>query len=228
MTNIDNDLYALTRPGSLSDRLAAHQRRKMFKAFLAMTGVRPADTILDVGATSDRTLSHSNYLEAWYPHKEQITATGIDDASFLEEMYPGLRFVRTDGSSLPFPDGSFDYLHSSAVLEHVGSRESQTRFLREAWRVVRKGVFINTPNRFFPIEVHTALPFVHWLPARTFRQVVGRTKMRYFALEENLNLLSPRELASVAKRAGINHPVVKGVPLGGWACNLLLVARRET
>ena len=25
-------------------------------------------------------------------------------------------------------------------------------------------VFLTTPNRWFPIEVHTRLPLVHWLP----------------------------------------------------------------
>ena len=228
MTNIDTDLYALTRPGSLSARLACHQRRKMFQRFLSMTGVQAADTILDIGATSDRTLSHSNYIEAWYPHKSQITAPAIDDASFLEELYPGLRFVHTDGRTLPFPDGSFDYAHSSAVLEHVGSRDNQVLFLQEAWRVVRKGIFLTTPNRFYPIELHTALPLLHWLPARWYRKVLGKTKKRYFALEQNLNLLSRRDLETVAKQAGIDNPVAEDVPLMGWACNLLLFARRKT
>jgi ubiquinone/menaquinone biosynthesis C-methylase UbiE len=228
VTNLDDDLYSLTRPDSLSTRLTCYQRRKMFQMFLTMTGVQAAETILDVGATSERALNHSNYLEAWYPHKNKVTATGIDDASFLEDMYPGIRFVRTDGHSLPFPNGSFDYMHSSAVLEHVGSRENQTRFLKEGWRVARKGIFVTTPNRWFPIEVHTALPLLHWLPAPWYRQILGKTKLRYFAFEENVNLLSPRDLKSIATRAGLDDPAVKGVSLAGWTSNLLLFARRRT
>src|SRR4051812_26213067 len=99
-----------------------YQRRRMFKAFLEITSIEPDDTLLDIGATSDRTYNHSNYLELWYPHKNRITATGVDDALFLEDIYPGLRFVRADGRNLPFADKQFDYVHSSAVLEHVGSR----------------------------------------------------------------------------------------------------------
>ncbi len=30
----------------------------------------------------------------------------------------------------------------------------------------RKGLFVTTPNRWFPIEFHTVLPLVHWLPKR--------------------------------------------------------------
>jgi len=228
MTIMNNAAYTVTKPDSLPTRLTCYQRRKMFREFLAFTDVQPTDTILDVGVSSDRTLSYSNYFEAWYPHKGRITASGIDDASFLEELYPGLRFVRTDGRSLPFPDLSFDYVHSSAVVEHVGSRESQARFVREAWRVARKGVFITSPYRFFPMELHTALPLLHWLPARWYRYVLGKTKLRFFALEENLNLLSRRELERIAVLAGLDGPTVTGVPLGGWTCNLLLSARRRS
>jgi ubiquinone/menaquinone biosynthesis C-methylase UbiE len=215
-------------PDSLKARLASYQRRKMFQAFLTMTGVQEADTILDVGATSDQALSHSNYLESWYPFKNKITATGVEDASFLEEAYPGLRFVPSDGNSLPFPDGSFDYVHSSAVLEHVGSWDKQIRFIEEAWRVARKGVFLTTPYRYFPIELHTALPLLHWLPARWYRYVLGKTNLRFFALEENLNLLSRGDLKSIATKAGLDDPTIKGVSLGGWICNLILYAPRKT
>ena len=35
--------------------------------FLSTTGIEQQDTLLDLGVTSDRTYSHSNYLELWYP-----------------------------------------------------------------------------------------------------------------------------------------------------------------
>jgi ubiquinone/menaquinone biosynthesis C-methylase UbiE len=93
----------------------------MFDAFVREVGPGPSDSVLDVGVTSDRTYDHSNYLEAWYPHKASITAVGIDDATFLEDLYPGVRFVRADGRNLPFDDNSFDHviparsLNTSAV-----------------------------------------------------------------------------------------------------------------
>jgi hypothetical protein len=33
-----------------------------------------------------------------------------------------MKFRRADGRDLPFPDRSFDFAHSSAVIEHVGWR----------------------------------------------------------------------------------------------------------
>ena len=102
-------------------------RRSMYDRFLSSVQPNSKDTILDVGATSDQVYDFSNYLEAWYPHKSRITAVGIDDAKFLQDLYPGVTFLKADGRDLPFADESFDVVHSSAVLEHVGSRENQTQ-----------------------------------------------------------------------------------------------------
>lgn len=151
-----------------------------------------------------------------------MTAVGVDDAAFLQSAYPGLQFLRADGRALPFRDGSFDYVHSSAVLEHVGCREYQLRFLREAWRVCRKGIFITTPNRWFPVEFHTLLPLLHWLPPQWFRAVLARTGHDFFPFEENLNLLSTRRLNLLAAAVGVSGGRTSAVRLFGWPTNLIL------
>lgn len=221
-----NAQYNVSLPGSLAARLARYQRRRMFARFLAESGIGPTDTVIDVGATSDRTYDHSNYLEAWYPHKQQVTAVGIDDASFLEQIYPGLTFRRADGRALPFPDRSFDFAHSSAVIEHVGSRTNQVMLLAELWRVCRKGLFVTTPNRWFPVELHSVMPLVHWLPPRAFRAALRVVGHDMLAEEANLNLMSRRDLLTAATVAGIAGARVEGARLGGWTSNLLLIALR--
>src|SRR6266446_2453926 len=97
-----NAQYNIAKAGSLPARIAGNMRRQMFDMFLRESRIAASDTILDVGATSDRTYDHSNYLEAWYPHKDRITAVGIDNAGFIESVYPGVKFVRADGHDLPF------------------------------------------------------------------------------------------------------------------------------
>jgi len=221
-----NAQYCVAAPDSLPVRIAGYQRRKMFERFGGAMGPTEADSIVDVGATSDRSYDHSNYLEAWHPHKHRVTAVGVDDAGFLESVYPGMRFVKADGRDLPFRDGEFDYAHSSAVLEHVGSAEQQVRFLRELWRVARKGIFVTTPNRWFPVEFHTTLPLVHWLPAGLHRPIFRALGRGFFADEANLNLLSPGTLAKAARAAGIPKFRIESVSLGGWPTNLLLVAKK--
>jgi SAM-dependent methyltransferase len=95
--------------------------------------------------------------------------------------------------ALPFADGEFDVVFSNAVIEHVGGPERQRQMVSEALRVGRR-VFITTPNRRFPVEVHTRLPLVHWLPAGAAHAVYGAAH-KDFAKE--IHLLSRRGLRSL-------------------------------
>ncbi len=222
-----NAQYNVAAPDSLPVRIAAHQRRKMYAALLAAFPPIAEQTVVDVGVTSDRTYDHSNYLVAWYPHKARVTAVGLDDARFLETEHPGVRFVHADGRNLPFEANSYDVAHSSAVLEHVGNAAQQTQFLRELWRVARRGIFVTTPNRWFPVEFHTVLPLIHWLPKTAFRRTLRMMGRAFFAEESNLNLLGARDLSRLAVDAGLQNVTITSVSLGGWPTNLLLTARKH-
>ena len=160
-----NAQYNVAAAGSLPVRIAAHQRRKMFSRFMLDTGVTAEERILDVGVTSDRSYEASNYLEAWYPYKDMVTAVGIDDASFLRDQYPGIRFVMADGLRLPFRHQAFDVVHSSAVIEHVGHRLGNAHLWPNAavWRVAQ---FLSRTNRWFPVEFHTVLPWCTGSPRK--------------------------------------------------------------
>lgn len=226
MTRLPNQQYNVAAAESLPVKIAGYQRRRMFERFMKIAKVSDSDTVLDIGVTAERTYASSNYFEKWFPHKANVTAAGLDDARFLEAEYPGMRFVEADGRDLPFDDDSFDFVHSSAVIEHVGSFEQQVQFVSECSRVARKGVFITTPNRWFPVEFHTVVPLAHWLPPTMFRQIMRRTGREFFASEDNLNLMSTRSLMRAAKAAGATSKFrtrVDNVRLGGWPSNLLLV-----
>lgn len=202
MRKTPNAQYNLARPDSLSVRVATRVRCRMFEMFMAEFDPSETDQILDIGVTSDREYSSSNYFEALYPHKHTITAAGLDDASFLEDTYPGLRFRFADVRNLPFDDNAFDYVHSSAVLEHVGDYLNQQKMLSECLRVARKGVCLTTPNPWFPIEFHTQIPLLHWLPKPWFRRILIWRGQSDLALEANLNLITESEI----RRMCANHP----------------------
>lgn len=230
MTKKPNRQYNIAAPDGVAIKLAHFQRIRMYRRFLEMTGVQPQDTLLDVGATSDQSYSSSNYVEAWYPHKSKITAVGIEDASFLESVYPGLTYINADGLNLPFDDASFDVVHSSAVLEHVGGQENQARLLTECARVARKCAFLTTPNRWFPVEFHTSLPLVHWFPKPVFRALMRRTGRAFFADEANLNLLGSAELRQLVGSTLDGREFsykVQTIALAGWPSNLLLTIHRR-
>ena len=215
--------YSLTSPDGLAARTAARARERMFAAF--MDAFRPTanDRVLDIGVTSDQAFTSSNYFEALYPYKDRVVASGVDEgARFLEERYPGLRFVMADGCQLPFDDDAFDYVHSSAVLEHVGSRARQARMLAESTRVARKGVWHTTPNRWFPIELHTQLPLLHWLPPDHYRAILRRLGHVELSREEHLNLMTARDLDSACASIDGWRFTVRGFRLFGLTSNLLL------
>jgi ubiquinone/menaquinone biosynthesis C-methylase UbiE len=217
-----NAQYNLARADSLSVRVATQVRARLFKAFMQEFEPTPSETLLDVGVTSDQSYSSSNYLEALYPYKSRITAAGIDDASFLESQYPGVKFTYANALDLPFSDGQFDIVHSSAVLEHVGSFENQAKMVAECLRVARRGVCVTTPNRWFPIEFHTQLPLTHWLPKSWCRGIWRNTGYSFFADESNLNLVDAAELHQIMRL----HPNCKyrvaRMRLWGWTSNLVI------
>ncbi len=183
----------------LASKISLSARRNMYKKF--WEAIEPDETtrIVDVGVTPDTALAESNFFEELYPYKHNITATSIEEASFLERRYQGLKFVQTQAGELPFSDDSFDVAVSFAVLEHVGSRARQKQFVSELVRVARR-VFLTTPDRMFPIEVHTFLPLLHWLPQPIHQRALRSLGMEFWAKTENLNLLDRHDLLTMFPR----------------------------
>ena len=226
MARLPNEQYSFAAPGSMPVRLATAVRERMFQMFMAEFQPTQRDSVLDVGVTSDRSFSHSNYFEALYPFKDRITAAGMQDASFLEKVYPGIKFVLADTLAMPFADGSFDLVHSAAVLEHVGSRQNQARMIGECLRIARRGVCLTTPNPGYPIEFHTLLPLVHWLPAPMFRLIVRNLGYGILAEEAHLNLISERELHALVGAVSAWRFRLASPRLFGLKSNLVLFAHR--
>jgi SAM-dependent methyltransferase len=134
-----------------------------------------------------------NFFEELYPWPERITALGLHDGAGFRAAYPRIPYTRGDACALPFADGAFDIVFSNAVLEHVGGAERQRAMVAEALRVGGR-VFLTTPNRRFPVEVHTRLPLVHWLPGSLAHAVYDLTG-RSWAKENHL--LDARDLRAL-------------------------------
>jgi SAM-dependent methyltransferase len=150
------------------DAISLRSRERKLRLFLDELQPTPETSVLDVGADElafgeGDGCGTLNFFEERYPWPERITALGLQDGKSFRRRYPGIRYVQGDACDLPFEDAEFDVVFSNAVIEHVGTRERQQKLVSEALRVGRS-VFITTPNRRFPVEVHTRLPLVHWLP----------------------------------------------------------------
>ena len=176
-------------------RVSLRSRERKLRRFLDLFDPGPETTVVDVGVT-DAPFgegSSDNFFEAMYPWPERITAVGNTDLGRFAAAFPQVTAVRADGRELPFADGAFDLGFSNAVIEHVaGGREGQRQFLAELCRVAHR-VFVTTPNRWFPVDPHSLLPFVHWLPDGERRNRLLRAR----GFDDVLDPLGPKELAAL-------------------------------
>lgn len=131
--------------------------------FAAELEITEATRVLDIGGAPE----YWNLL----PAPPRVTLLNTPRAK--DDLAGAAQWVAGDGRALPFRDRAFDVVFSNSVIEHVGDRESQLRFAGEAMRVGR-AYWVQTPNRWFPVEQHLLTPLIHWLPRAWQRAVAPR------------------------------------------------------
>jgi len=215
---MDEKYYQAMPSRSLSERLVIAARDRIYDDFIRCCRPAPHDTILDIGV-SDVVNDAANMLERKYPHPERITALGLGRGEDFRAAFPQVAYTHIEPNQrLPFGDKTFAIAASNAVLEHVGSAEHQAFFVSELTRVAHK-VFISVPNRYFPVEHHTAIPVLHFWDV-TFAPACRWVGKDEWADEKNLILMTRRRLASLAPPgATIDYT---GLRLGPFSSNLIL------
>ena len=195
-SSVDRKYYQHTGRLNFSRRISVIARRRVHDFFMQVIQPQPGERILDIGA-SDDTGTDANMLEQLYPHRENLTCASLTDGKSILAAYPGVQHVRiVAGEPLPFERNAFDIVYSNAVLEHVGSRARQEKFVQDMCRVAPRR-FLVVPNRAFPIEPHTCLPLIHYLPPAWFRKLLHQTRYDFWSHEENLNYVSARALQAM-------------------------------
>jgi hypothetical protein len=218
---VDEKYYQQTPDESWAERLLIAARDRIYKDFIDRMQPGSSDSILDVGV-SDVVGNGANVLERRYPKQENITACGLGAGHEFQTAFPKTNYVRIEPNArLPFADRSFAVATANAVLEHVGSFKNQAFFVSELCRVAER-VFISVPNKFFPIEHHTALPLVHF-EKRAFKLVCAAAGKSEWTNEENLILITRKLLWRLAAPIGRSAAVgYTGVRLGPFSSNLFL------
>lgn len=194
---------------------AYRARRKRLAHLLEVIDAAPKPLrILDVGGTD----SFWKTMDLADREDLQFTVLNIFPAETPDERF---QWIVGDARDLSqFGDGSFDLVFSNSVIEHVGGFADQQRMADEIRRVGLR-YFVQTPNRYFPIEPHFLFPGFQFLPERTKVFLLKRFQLGWFPkaktdeeavrFAREITLLSRKEFASLFPDAHMIDERVAGL-----------------
>jgi SAM-dependent methyltransferase len=211
---VASGLFARTRAWAASSDTVRGWRERRYRLFMDLCQVRPDDRILDVGAGAGGALERFNTTNP-------IVAVDLEPlgGEWLEAA--NVSVAVADGTRLPYGDGEFPLVFSSSVIEHV-PKHLQPAFASEIRRVAKR-YFVQTPNRYFPIEPHYQVPLFQFLPRRLQRAINRRFTLgwRTKGEWEEITLLSANELRRLFPDGEIHRERLFGLTKS------LMVVRRQ-
>lgn len=193
-------------------RLSMRARQRRAATFRSYFDLTAESRILDLGSENGAHV-HA-VLEGTPVDPANVYLADIDAAKLADGARRfGFNTVTIDESgALPFTDAYFDVVFCSSVIEHVTVSKqaiwdiaSDAEFTRLAFgrqrafadevRRVGRQYFVQTPYRWFPLESHTWLPFVGWLPRRLVMRVIRISNVVWIkTTTPDFNLLDMRNM----------------------------------
>ena len=179
------------------DKIINKKRLEMVDLIKKNIKITQIKDLLDIGTTEDSSADSSNVfckmLNKIKIHKS-ISNQKITNKRFKSTIK---KSITSKFSKEIIDTFKSDLVLSSATIEHVGSNKNQITKVSNMIYLSREYVVISTPNRFYPIELHTKFPLLQWLPKVIFRKILLFLNMKYFADEKNMNLLSKSDLKKI-------------------------------
>lgn len=131
-----NEVWANTQVAAPHDTVIATIER-----------LRPA-SILEIGAGSGRDLEE--LIERGYNVRySDFSGTAVQK---FRARHPSVQADEADARALAYEDGEFDLVYSLGLLEHFDA-EDRAQIIREKFRVSRRFVLIDVPQRLAPAFV---------------------------------------------------------------------------
>ena len=211
----------------LIKNIIINARKRFFIKLKNLTNYNVNNTILDIGTTPSTDVEQNIFLENTRDNFN-ITCLSNQDCSLLKKKYPNVKdFIIGDGKKTMFLDNSFDIVHSNATIEHIGSYINQSYFVKECLRISKKFVFIQTPNRYYPIDFHTAIPLIHWLPKKIHRKILKLIGLSFYSSEQNLNLMTNKDLIKICNELKVKKFRLIKQKLFFFTSNLILFIEKK-
>lgn len=163
-----SDIFAASSdPNSLGNRF----RNRRFAHFEQRMLQLPSPlTILDIGGTVSYWENRNYHL------RDHIEITLVNRTA-VDSPYAHIKGLAGDATDLSqFPDKSFDIVFSNSVIEHLVTPANQKRMAEEIIRL-GKYYYVQTPNRYFPLEPHFMLPFFQFMPFSLQYFLLTKTKL---------------------------------------------------
>jgi hypothetical protein len=135
--------------------LSRRRKAQQMTAFMSQYGLR---TVVLSGALDSGSQPNESIVE-----RAVIDAADLAVVCDIEYRLSAWPIILADGRAMPFRDKAVDFALANAVIEHVGDDKAQRQLVAEHVRVARHWV-ITTPNRWFPVESHTSVVLLHWMP----------------------------------------------------------------
>lgn len=146
-----------TRIVSICRRLllgfGARARAKRFDKFLATFPNLSTLTVLDLGGEAVTWLDRPT-------HPKRVTILNVTNHGL--PTIPWMSFAEGDACDQNVP-GKYDIVYSNSVIEHVGGHYRRVQFASNVRRL-GSSYWIQTPNRWFPLEPHWMFPGFQFLP----------------------------------------------------------------
>ena len=209
-----------------TDKIIHNKRLEIISIIKDRLGNDNFKDILDIGTTADASESSNLIIKSL---KDFETYKSISDQEILSSFFSKTlqKSITDEFSNDEVEAYSSDVVISNATLEHVGSYQEQLKMLKNIIKLSKKLFIVVTPNRMHPIEFHSKIPFIHWLPKKLHRKILSIFGLKYFSKEENLNLLKKIDLIHLMKKFNNIDYDLKYVNFLLFKSNIILIGKKK-
>ena len=178
------------------DKIIAKKRLEIVDIINNQIILNNINEVLDIGTTNDTKNNSSNFIVKNLKNIENFNSISdqLITSSFFKKKLQ--KSIIENFSEYEIENFKSDLVVSNATIEHVGNYNNQKTMVSNMIKLSKKMVIISTPYRYHPLEFHTKIPFIHWLPKKIHRKILKKFNLDFYSKEENLNLLSKSDLIS--------------------------------